>query len=409
MWLLLLFLSLGAAAEPLTLESAVAEALSRNPKLKALRAEALARRHRPPQAGALPDPRLSFRAMSLPAESFDPGIEPMSQLQVELSQTFPFPGKLSLRERAALLEAAAAEARYREARLWTIAEVWRLWWRLFELDRSLEKLKEAEQLMEQSLKVAEVRYRVGKGLQQDVLLAQLELSRLFDRELELKRRREELTAQLNALLDRPASRPIFLPQKVEASWPKGIDPKALRGEALRRRPLLQLARLELERSERLLELARRELFPDLTVTAAYGVRTQFRDFVTFGISVPLPLDASQKQLQAIRERAREREGRQEELQAALRKVEAEIETASSDFQRARERLELLRKSILPQARQTVASMLAAYQVGKVDFLNLVRAELILLEQEIEAYRRLAELQEALARLAAATGLEEIGQ
>ncbi len=404
---LLLLWSVALAAQPLTLEGAVEHALNNNPGLKALWNGVLASRHRPSQVGALPDPRLTFRAVNLPAESFDPGLEPMSQLQIGFSQRFPFPGKLSLKEEAARLEVEIAKARFREARLQLIFRVKRLWWRLFALDRSLEKLGEARQLLRQFLKVAEVRYRVGQGLQQDVLLAQLELSRLVDREWELLRERRDLAAELNALLDRPAAAAVQLPREVALRFPERIDRKRLEERAFTTRPLLLAARLEIARAERQLALAKRDLFPDVTLSAAYGVRTRFRDFATLGITIDLPLYASKKQLQAIRERARERERRYHRLREAVRRIGAEIETALNDFQKAREQLELLESSILPQARQTVASMLAAYQVGKVDFLNLVRAELLLLEHQIDYYRRLAEVETAIARLAAAIGVEEI--
>lgn len=407
LWFFMLSWTFALAAEPLPLRQAVEEAIAHNPKLKALRSEALAKRHRPSQVGALPDPQLFFKAMNLPTESFATGREPMIQLQVGIAQKFPFPGKLSLKERAALLEAAMAEQRFQEARLKTIAEVKRLWWQLFALDRSLQKLKEARTLLEQFLKVAETRYRVGKGLQQDVLLAQLELSRLADREVELRRRRRDLETRLNALLDRPADARVELPSRVRTSFPKKLDGKRLYREAGQRRPLLKIARLEIERAEALLKLAQRNLYPDITLSAAYGVRTEFRDFATFGIRLDLPVYAGQKQLKAISERAKEKESRYHGLREVWRQVTSEIEIALSDFEKARERLRLLETTLLPQARQTVAAMLAAYQVGKVDFLNLVRAELILLEHEIDYFKRLAEVQTALAKLAAAIGQEDI--
>lgn len=406
LWLCL-FGSLAAAAEPISLEQAVAEVIRHNPKLKALRAEALAKRHRPPQAGALPDPQLFFRAMNLPVESFATGREPMSQLQFGVAQKFPFPGKLSLKERAALFEAEIAQQLFLEAQLKTIAETKRLWWQLFALDRSLEKLEEAKTLLEQFLRVAETRYRVGRGLQQDVLLAQLELSRLADREVELLRRRRDLETQLNVLLDRPATSRIELPRAVKVSTPRRLDQEVLQKEASQRRPLLQVARLEIGRAEALLKLARRDLYPDITLSAAYGVRSEFRDFVTLGVSLNLPLYAGRKQLRAISERARAKESRYHNLREVWRQVTSEIEAALSDYQRTQERLRLLETTLLPQARQTVASMLAAYQVGQVDFLNLVRAELLLLEHEIDRFERLAEAQTALAKLAATIGREEI--
>ena len=53
---------------------------------------------------------------------------------------------------------------------------------------------------------------------------------------------------------------------------------------------------------------------------------------------------------------------------------------------AREAFSLFETGIIPQARQTVQSMLAAYQVSEVDFLNLVRSQITLADYEIQYWR-----------------------
>ncbi len=87
----------------LTLDRAVEIALQNNPGLAGLRARADAMRTMPSQAGALPDPILSLNAMNLPTDTFDLDQEPMTQIQLALSQSFPFPGKRKLREEATAL------------------------------------------------------------------------------------------------------------------------------------------------------------------------------------------------------------------------------------------------------------------------------------------------------------------
>jgi outer membrane protein TolC len=61
---------------------------------------------------------------------------------------------------------------------------------------------------------------VGEGLQQDVLLAQLELSKLLDTEIRLTGAIDKAKAQLNALLDRPANQAFKIPVQIQENLPR---------------------------------------------------------------------------------------------------------------------------------------------------------------------------------------------
>ena len=91
------------------------------------------------------------------------------------------------------------------------------------------------------------------------------------------------------------------------------------------------------------------------------------------------------------------------LSGALRAVEAAISQNRAQYATASEQVKLFRSAIVPQAQQTVESMLAGYQVNRVDFLNVVNAQLRLYDAQISHWEALSEAKQALARLAAAVG------
>ncbi|MGZ5575440.1 MAG: TolC family protein, partial [Methylobacter sp.] len=105
-----------AIKEILTLKSATEQAVRDNPDLAQMQARAQAMAAIPSQMGALPDPEISINAMSLPVNTFSTRQEDMTQLGVGISQSFPFPGKLGLREQAAAFEAEAATQNVTEVR-----------------------------------------------------------------------------------------------------------------------------------------------------------------------------------------------------------------------------------------------------------------------------------------------------
>ncbi len=402
----------GMTETQLTLKAALEQAERANPSLAAIRARYEALKAVPSQAGSLPDPELSFGAMNLPVDTFDTAQEAMTQLQFGISQAFPFPGKLRLREEAAEWEAKAAGDAVEERRLQLLRDVEMLWWRVFYLDRALEIIAANQDLLRQFVEIAQTKYKVGQGLQQDVLLAQLELSRLLDRELQLEGLRGQEAARLNALLDLPADTPVRLPAEVERRLDEAPPENELFILAEKARPLLAGFRKQIEAARSRVELAEKEYFPDFKVGAFHGFRRGRNpegksrpDFLTLRLSMNIPLYFATKQAKAVDQRQSELLGEQFQWQDAWNQVRAEIASALADYRRGREQVVLFDQGIIPQARQTVASMLAGYQVGKVDFLNLVSAQITLYNYEIQYWKTLTEAKQARAKLEAAVGGE----
>ncbi|MGD2111989.1 MAG: TolC family protein [Gammaproteobacteria bacterium] len=399
-------------APVLTLPQAVALAVAGNPGLAGMQARAEAMAAIPSQAGSLPDPMLSLNAMNLPTDTFDLGQEPMTQLQVGIEQALPFPGKRGLKQQAAAFDAGAAASNTEETRLHLIRSVRENWWQLYYLDRALAIVARNRELLRQFVEIARTRYKVGEGLQQEVLLAQVELSRLFDRRIELEGLRKQQAARLNALLDRHAAAPVILPEQVDEELPAVLPEAVLYTRAESARPLLLQRRQEVEAARTRHDLAQRERYPDFKLGAAYGFRhgdnpngSARPDFASVMLGMSLPLYAGRKQDMAVSQRSGELRQQQYTLQDELLKVQADISAALADYRRASEQVELFRTGIIPQARQSVASMLSGYQVNKVDFLNLVRAQITLYDFETRYWKSFTEARQALAHLIAAVGGE----
>jgi outer membrane protein TolC len=405
--------SINAQPSTLTLQAATELVIADNPDLAQMQARAKAMAAIPSQEGTLPDPQISFNAMSLPVNTFSTRQEDMTQLGVSVSQTIPFPGKLALREQAALFEAEAASANITEVRQRLLSEVKSTWWLIFYLDHALALVESNHTLLQQFVEIARTKYEVGVGLQQDVLLAQLELSKLLDQQLMLKGSRRNAVASLNALLNKSADSELKLPETVALSIPNVKQEKQLYQVAETSRAVLDSDHQTIHAAESRLELAKKDYLPDFTVDAGYGARanmsdgTRRSDLLSMSLSVNVPIFAAQKQAKAVDQRASELMQQKYALQDEWNKVRSQITQAYTDYQRAKEQFVLYDTGIVPQARQTVASMLAGYQVNKVDFLNLVRSQITLFEYEIQYWKAFSEANQALAQLTATVGQEEI--
>jgi cobalt-zinc-cadmium efflux system outer membrane protein len=399
------------AAEPvLTLKRAVELALAGNPGLAEIKARAEALAAVPSQAGALPDPTLNVDLLNVPTRNFDLRREDMTMLEIGLSQTFPFPGKRALQQQIAEQEALAAADSVDEARLRLARDVKQGWWRLYYFDRALNVTAEAERFFRQLVEISEAKYRVGQGAQQDVLMAQLELSKLKDERLELVGMRHTETAQFNALLDRAPETPVAIPAEAQAELPV-LAEAALQEKARQARPLFAQHQKMLDAAKARVDLARKDFYPDFTVGAGYGVRQNTptgetrSDFASFRLSLNLPVYAADKQARAVDQRQSEYLEAQYSIQDEHRRAQAEIAAKSAEYAHARERLALFEKEIIPEARQTVSSLLAGYQVGRSGFSDLLRAQLTLFQYQGQYWQALARTQQVLAELSAAVGRE----
>ncbi|MDQ6964756.1 MAG: TolC family protein [Mariprofundales bacterium] len=408
--------SWSAESTTLSLQRAEQLALQHNPALTAAgkRAEAMAAA--PPQVGSLPDPTVSFKALNLPVDSFSTTQESMTQLQVGLSQSVPFPGKLKLKSQAAEELAAAALANEQELRLVVLRNTRIHWWNLAYLDKALTIIRRNQSLLRNFVHIAEIKYKTGKGLQQDVLLAQLELSKLLQRKLKLQGARQREEAELNALLGRAADQPAILPAVNKANLIEVTsDLPTLKRWARTHRPMLQAMNHLLDAADFRLALAERDYYPDFNIGAAYGIRSGVNpatgrsraDITSIMVSMSLPIYTSSRQDRAVDQRIAEKEVARFRWQDAANHVDANIDAAASDLRTAHDQVVLYEKGILPQARQTTTSMLAGYQVNKVDFLNLVRAQLSEFNLDIQYWQQVSAYNQAAARLAAAAGREQI--
>ena len=404
-------------AKLLTIGDAIATAVEGNPGLAEMQARYEAMAEIPSQLGTLPDPVLSLNAINLPTDTFNLGQEAMTQMQIGISQVMPFPGKLALRQVTSEYEALAAGNSVEEMRLSLISNTKSSWWQLYFLDRALDVVDSNQELLRQFIQVAQTKYKVGDGLQQDVLLAQLELSRLIDQKIKLKATRRNRGIQLNLLMDISPDNAVVLPKKVLAAMPDIIDENILYEQAEITRPLLKQKENDINAAQSRLELARKEYYPDFKLGVAYGNRSGDNplprggtrsDFLSVMFSFNLPLYTKRKRDRAVSQRNLELRKSRNSLRDKKGVVRSEISSATTDYLRARELYELFESGIIPQARQTVSSMLAGYQVSEVDFLNLVRSQVTLLNYEVQYWKALTEANQALARLVAAVSDFKLG-
>ncbi|MCK4556607.1 MAG: TolC family protein, partial [Candidatus Aminicenantes bacterium] len=186
-------------------------ALNENPHIQAAEKEWQAALEGIPQAKSLPDPMLSYSHFG---QSIETRLGPQRD-KISVSQKFPFFGKQSIRGEVARSQAWILEAQYRAVQADVVLKVKQAYFSLYWFDRALQISQEEKEVLQRLTKVAQKKYETGQATQQDVLKAQLEISKVLDKILSLKQRRKAVEAKLNALLNRPADAPVGIVDEVE--------------------------------------------------------------------------------------------------------------------------------------------------------------------------------------------------
>ncbi len=355
-------------------------------------------------AGALPDPTLSVGYMGGLFRPFFPSATtPNAFQQFGASQELPYPGKLALRTRVAAAEADAARWSYEEVRRRLVAELKTTYFEYVFVTRSLGIIQKNKALLEELRRIAEAQFSVGKGIQQDVLKAQLEISLLLERLETLERERGALQARINGLLYRRPNEPVPPNLTFAAATLPDID--ALEALAERNNPALRRDEQVISRGQQALALARKELLPDFAVTFTsqrfagdmpwmYGV----------DVMVKVPLYWQRKQRSMIAEATAALEGGRRMRENTLSMARAEVVAEHLAATTSKRLVDLFSDSVLPQARLALESSLASYQVGTVDFLTMLTNFITVLNYEVNYEEQQARYHQALARLEPIVGV-----
>ncbi len=395
------FCSSAAGGAGLALEALVAEALARNPEIRAAREREGALRERIPQAGALEDPMIGFGILNVP-RNFELDEEDMTAKELSLSQKLTFPGKLEAAAEAAGYEAQAARAETEETANRVAAAVKEAFHELSHVHRTHEVTLRNKELLEELARIGRARYAAGRGQQEELLQAELDITQAADELLRLEAEREAAQARLEALLDRPPGGVRGLPADPPFS-PTAFSLEELRERAAGENPGLRALRLAVLARRAEVERARREVFPDFTVTFAYGQREDRLDMLSGMVEMNLPIFHRSKQDRRVAEALALVRAAESRLEAGRNDLFARLNTLGPRVQALERRIALYRTGILPQARLRLESALSAYRVDRAGFAAVVAARMQLYRLELDYHEALTEHGKAIAALEAALG------
>jgi len=398
-----------ATGKELSLTKLVQEATERNPEILAARHAVDAKRARIRQAGAWADPTISisYGGNALPPFTVMRA-DPSSNRQMMAEQMIPYPGKTHLRTEIAARDTDAETLAYEAVQRRVAAEVKQAYFDLAYTDSILAILQKDHDALEGFEKVTEIRYSVGKAAQQDVLRAQLEVTRLAQRAAILNQQRHTLEAQLNSLRDVPMDSPVGATDAVRLST-FAYTEEQLMEAAQANYPALKQRKTMVEQGRLSVDLARKEVRPDFSVGYTYMQRDALPDMYGITFTTSVPIFRHRKQDMAITEAAANLESARQMQANELTVLRFQVQQDFLEIEATEQLLKLYSQGIAPQSSLTLESSLNSYQTGGVDFLNVISNLQAVIDAELDYHMQVTNHEKALARLEEVTGLNLIEQ
>lgn len=405
--------AVAAASDPIDapitgVEPLLEEALRHNAEIAAARAESDAAHERVTPAGTLEDPMLEAGIVNAPLP-FSLRREDMTMKMLGLSQKLPFPGKLKLRHDVADADAASVAHALSET-INRVARDVRVAYEELRLTLTSRRLVAATaDTVGRLASVAEARYAVGQATQSDALQAQIQIVRLQQDLLRLKQDETTRRSELQRLLGRHNEAAAMVTPAPAMLLDLPAAPDTLQRTAQEQRPQLKALAALIDKGDREIALARREYYPDFEVRFDYGQRERTLegrprdDMVTLTVAVNLPLWRKNRLEPRVAEATAMRRQAASLAEGQRLDTRASLERELGAEQQQRESATLYRSTLLPQAEAAFDSALAAYRVGRVDFLTLLEARMRIYEAALGEAEAIAAHNKAIAEIDFLTG------
>jgi outer membrane protein TolC len=391
------------ASSPTPLSQLLAEAEANNPQISAADHGARAARQMTPQVTTLPDPKFTYQQLSVGSPKPFAGYtnSDFAYIGVGASQELPYPGKLRLRGQVAEREADTKQAEVEVTKTGITDAVKADYLQLAYLQQTLGILRQNEGVLDQLIQSATAHYQVGQGMQQDVLEAQVERTKIV-REITMHHQEMwQVQSHLKSLLHRDQGSTDIVTEDLTESSLKRTSAELL-AMVRQNNPQIKVDASAIREQDAQLESAKREGKPDFELGYMYqNTDRKYRDYFmfTFDVRFPRKKRVNAEIAEAVENRAISEQTLDAQLQQQLAEVQQGYIKATSD----EELLKEYREGLIPQSDAAYRATLNAYASNREQFIHVLSYFTDVLNLKLEYAQTLEDHEAALAHLESMTG------
>ncbi|MEN8761272.1 MAG: TolC family protein, partial [Thiogranum sp.] len=390
----------GARAE-LNLAGAERLALEADPSVIASQSRALALREQAVADGQLPDPKLTVGVWNVPLDDFSMKKEASSQFRTGIKQAFPRGQTLHYRQKHTewLGEVEQAQTKFAEQEI--RRDVRQTFLELYYQNQASQVIDRSRKLFKQLVDITRAHYASGRVSQQDVLQAQLELSRLEDRATKINAQSDVQQAQLSRWIGEAAWQPVAT---VFPELPEPQSRATLRA-TLAQHPAIQSATARVEANQQMVKAAREQYKPGIDVGLEYRIRfgdntdgSDRPDMMAAMVTLDIPLFTEKRQDRRLAASQQQTEAAIQTREQKLREMQRLLDSDYARWQRLGEQETLYRDHLLRESTENAEAALLSYQSGINEFNTLMRARITDLDVRLQALRIRVDRAKTQARL-----------
>lgn len=410
-WMVLILYSQSNLAvaqdQSLGLEEAVSRALIDDDWLSASVQRESALQQEAVLSAQLPDPKMSIGLANMPLDSFNFNQEAMTQFKIGVNQTFPRGDTLELQQQQKILQSEVNPFLREERKASVRLQVINLWLDSYLAQESTTLINADRALFEQLVELADSRYRTAAGVsrQQDVVRAELELTRLEDRLTSLRQRFDGSQQMLSIWL--PFEWVLLPVDSCLPDFPRrnlNMNGVAQAAVEFADHPKVRAMDKTIDAALTGVELARQSYKPSFTLGANYGYRDSApmgmdrADFISVDVSFDLPFFTEKRQKPKVEAATYNAAAIKTERILLFKNLLASFQQTSAQLNVLDERKALFEDVLLPQMNNLTETTLTSYTADEGDFEEVMRAYIAELNAKIEFLGIVVEKQKKLAKL-----------
>jgi len=385
-----------ALAETLTLEQLIVEARERNPELRALAADVAAAKGEATTARTWSNPELA----AVPGVKHVRGEGSEFHGDLELTQTFEFPGKRTLRRAVAQKNVEARELALAGFRFQLTIQVRRAYYSILTAQQ-IVALKEQQLALANSFaEAAKRKVEGGFAPEFEATKAEVEVVTAQKAVREAQAQVGTARAGLNALLGRKPTGAL----EVAGELGDGV---ALPGEAMlleeatARNPSLQVQAAEIERTGLNVRSARKSRLPDFTI----GPSLEYtKDEQIYGLGVSLPLPLWDRKRGEIATATAEQQKALAEFDKLQQEILRDVASARQNLAATTEGLAYFTPALREKLKTALDAASQSYSEGRTTLLIYLETLRTYFDTQADYLETLQKLYDARAELESAVGV-----
>lgn len=408
-FLLIAVLLLSKHSYALSLQQAENIALEADPLIASHEASARALLDESVSDNALPDPKFRFGLFNLPVESLSTTQEPTTQLRLGVQQHFPRGDTLDLKQQQSEWLSQSSSQQAREVRLKTLRDLRETFLHLYYETQASNIIRETMGHFTNLVKITEAQYAAGRVNQQDVIHADLELSRLEDRTAQIQSKKDEFRAQLAVWLGESAWDTIENTIPTLPELPSSFDTNAI----LTQHPAVLIETAKVEAMGKNIDMAKQDYKPGFDAFFEYRKRngdnpngSDREDMLAAMVTMDIPLFTENRQDKKVSASEQKTLAAKFRRDDKLRLLKRMFDKDFAIYKRLGQRALIYKQDLLESAKNNSAASLNAYQSGVSEFSTLMRARITELDVRLADLRIRVDRKRALARLLYITGEQQ---